>query len=252
MKVNPLIKTYPDIGAHAFGHKGRAIVSLFLYVELYLVAVEFLILQGDSLDKMFPNMDFKVSGLKIRGKQVFVLLASLAVLPTTWLNNLGVLSYLSAGGVLVLFVLVFSIFWVGALDGVGFHERGEFLNWKGLPTATSMIAFSYCAHACFPQYCVEDKRQFPKVLLVNLRFVTSTFNYGSMHGCSRLPEQHLKSQMTLNLPIEKVAQHSDQNSIGDQHDNCCPNHPIFRLCNGIYGIVLEYHFVYVAAMSVLP
>ncbi|EOY01921.1 Amino acid transporter, putative [Theobroma cacao] len=83
MDFNPLIKTYPDIGEHAFGYKGRAIVSLFIYPELYLVAVEFLMLEGDNLNKLFPNMGFKVAGVKIGGRQAFVLLTSHVVLPTT-------------------------------------------------------------------------------------------------------------------------------------------------------------------------
>ena len=165
MEVHPLIKTYPDIGEYAFGQKGRAIVSIFMYIELYLVAVEFLILEGDNLDKMFPNMEFTVVGLKIGGKKTFVLLTSLTVLPTTWLKSLGVLAYVSAGGVLASFILVLCIFLVGAVDGVGFHERGVLLNWKGLPTAISMIAFSYSGHAVFPTLCssMKDRRQFSKV-----------------------------------------------------------------------------------------
>ncbi|GLT98438.1 hypothetical protein SLE2022_159430 [Rubroshorea leprosula] len=47
------IKTYPNIGELDFGYRGRAIVLIFLYLELYLVAVEFLILEGDNLHKMF-------------------------------------------------------------------------------------------------------------------------------------------------------------------------------------------------------
>jgi vesicular inhibitory amino acid transporter len=69
MDTNPVIKTYPDIGEVAFGYKGRAMISIFMYLELYLVAVEFLILEGDNLEKLFPNMAFKISGVKVAGKK---------------------------------------------------------------------------------------------------------------------------------------------------------------------------------------
>ncbi|XVF70066.1 hypothetical protein PTKIN_Ptkin11bG0131600 [Pterospermum kingtungense] len=206
MKVNSLIRTYPDIGATAYGHRGRAILSLFLYLELYLVATEFLILEGDNIDKMFPIKEFNIAGQKIRGKKLFVLVASLIVLPTTWLNNLGILAYVSAGGVLISFLLVFCIFWVGAVDGVGFHERGKLLKWKGLSTTISMIAFSYAGHTCFPTLytSMEDRRRFPKVLLIC--FIASTINYGSVAVLGYLMYgEHLKSQVTLNLPVEKVS-----------------------------------------------
>ena len=55
LESNPSIKTYPDIGYHAFGRKGRMIVSTFTYLELYLVPTGMLILEGDNLFKLFPN-----------------------------------------------------------------------------------------------------------------------------------------------------------------------------------------------------
>ncbi|VAI84467.1 unnamed protein product [Triticum turgidum subsp. durum] len=87
-----LVKTYPDIGELAFGRKGRIIVAIFMYLELYLVAIDFMILEGDNLEKLFPSVDFHVAGLKIGGKQGFVLIFSLLVLPTTWFRSLSALA----------------------------------------------------------------------------------------------------------------------------------------------------------------
>ncbi|GMY25993.1 amino acid transporter AVT1I-like [Fagus crenata] len=205
MDTNPLIRTYPDIGEVAFGCKGRAIVSIFMYLELYLVAVEFLILEGDNLEKLFPDMDFKIAGLKVGGKQGFVFLTALVILPTTWLKSLGILAYFSAGGVMASLIVVGCVFWGGAVDGVGFHEGDMLLNVGGLPTAISLFAFCYCGHAVFPTLCnsMKDRSQFPKVLLVC--FVTSTINYGSMAILGYLMYgENLKSQVTLNLPIRKI------------------------------------------------
>ncbi|PIA62700.1 hypothetical protein AQUCO_00200608v1 [Aquilegia coerulea] len=208
MDAHPLIKTYPDIGQFAFGYKGRVIVALFMYLELYLVAIEFLILEGDNLDKLFPNMGIKVGGMTIGGRQGFTLLASLIILPTTWLRNLGLLAYVSAGGVLASVIVVASVFWAGAVDGVGFHERGSLINWGGMPTAISLYAFCYCGHAVFPTLCtsMKDKSQFSKVLLVC--FLLCTFNYGSMAVLGYMMYgDNLKSQVTLNLPIGKFSSH---------------------------------------------
>ncbi|EHA8588185.1 putative Amino acid transporter AVT1A [Cocos nucifera] len=77
MDSNVLVKTYPDIGELAFGRKGRLIVATFMYLELYLVAIEFLILEGDNLEKLFPYTKFDMGTWKIGGKQGFVLLAAL-------------------------------------------------------------------------------------------------------------------------------------------------------------------------------
>ncbi|XP_059645286.1 amino acid transporter AVT1I-like [Cornus florida] len=206
MNANLLIKTYPDIGELAFGGKGRAVVSIFMYLELYLVAVEFLILEGDNLNKLFPNTGFHIGGLKIGGKQGFVLLTALVVLPTTWLRSLGMLAYVSAGGVFASIVLVGSVFYVGAIDGVGFHERGELMNWRGMPITMSLFTFCYCGHAVFPTLSnsMKDKRQFPKVLLVC--YVLSTISYGSMAIIGYLMYgENLMSQVTLNLPTRSIS-----------------------------------------------
>ena len=164
MDRHPLIKSYPDIGEFAFGHKGRAVVAIFMYLELYLVAVEFLILEGDNLEKLFPHMNFKIAGLRIGGKAGFVLCTALVILPTTWLRSLGVLAYISVGGVVASIILIGCVLWVGEGDGVGFHERGQLVNWGGLPSAVSLFAFCYCGHAVFPtlRNSMKDRSQFYK------------------------------------------------------------------------------------------
>ncbi|KAK6931233.1 Amino acid transporter, transmembrane domain, partial [Dillenia turbinata] len=206
MDAHPLIKTYPDIGQLAFGSKGRIMISIFMYVELYLVAVEFLILEGDNLYKLFPNMEFQIQHLKIGGKQGFVLLTALVITPTTWLKSLGLLAYVSAGGVLASLVVVCSVFWVGAVDGVGFHQNGILWNWQGIPTTLSLFTFCYCGHAVFPTLCnsMKDRTQFYKVLIVC--FVLSTISYGcvAVQGYMMFGED-LKSQVTLNLPLKLLS-----------------------------------------------
>ncbi|KAL5540667.1 hypothetical protein UlMin_042859 [Ulmus minor] len=206
MDSNPQIKTYPDIGEAAFGHKGRVMISVFMYLELYLVAVEFLILEGDTLDKLFPKTSFNLAGLKVKGQRGFMLLTALVILPTTWLRSLGLMAYVSAGGVLASVVVVACVFWAGAFDGVGFHEGDKLLNLGGLPTAISLFVFCYCGHAVFPTLCnsMKDRSQFPKVLLVC--FITSTITYGSMAVLGYLMfGDYLKSQVTLNLPLRKIS-----------------------------------------------
>lgn len=120
MDAHPRAISYPDIGGLAFGSKGRKIVPFFIYLELYLVAFEFLILEGDNLDKLFPNTMLKISGLKLHGKQLFLLLTALLVLPSTWFRNLGVLAYVSVGGVVASVWLVISVFlgWTVRVEGI--------------------------------------------------------------------------------------------------------------------------------------
>ncbi|XP_039146326.1 amino acid transporter AVT1I-like [Dioscorea cayenensis subsp. rotundata] len=200
--ANPSVRTYPDIGGLAFGYKGRVVVSVFMYVEIFLVAIGFLILEGDNLDNLFPGMSLEIGDFRIAGKQFFVVLIALVILPTTWLKNLGVLAYVSAGGVLASIIIVFSVLWAATFDGVGFHQRGRPLNVAGLPTSLGLYAFCYCGHAVFPTISnsMRNKAQYPKVLV--LCFVLCTINYASMAVLGYLMYgNEVKSQVTLNLPL---------------------------------------------------
>ncbi|KAK0597309.1 hypothetical protein LWI29_023925 [Acer saccharum] len=95
--------------------------------ELYLVATGFLILEGDNLQNLLPNVEFTLGGLTIGGKQGFVVIVALIILPTVLLDNLGILSYISASGVLASIITLASICWTGAFEGVGFHQREPLL-----------------------------------------------------------------------------------------------------------------------------
>ena len=77
-----------------------------MYLELYLVAVELLILEGDNFEKLFPSANFNIGGLKISGKHGLVLIAALVILLKTWLWSMGLFAYVSMGGVLASDVVV--------------------------------------------------------------------------------------------------------------------------------------------------
>ncbi|KAE8694344.1 Amino acid transporter isoform 2 [Hibiscus syriacus] len=228
------IKTYPDIGYQAFGKKGRLIVSVLMHVELYLVATGFLILQGDNLQTLLPSVEhFEFAGLTIGGKQGFIIIVALIILPTVWLNNLSLLSYISATGVLASLTIIGSVLWTGAVDGIGFQQKGKLVNWDGIPTAVSLFAFCYCAHPVFPTlYTSMQKRHHfsnvsthflysivlrymllgPRVIRVPFLqvmvvcFIFCTVCYASMAILGYLMfGSDVQSQITLNLPTNKLS-----------------------------------------------
>ncbi|CAA3009459.1 vacuolar amino acid transporter 1-like [Olea europaea subsp. europaea] len=186
-----------------------------MYLELFLLAVEFLILEGDNLHKLFPNVHFHIFGKNVGGKHVFVVLSALVMLPTTWLN-LSFLAYVSVGGILASIILVGSVFSVGASEGICFKEQGVLWRWNGLPTAISLYTFCYCGHVVFPTLCssMKNRSKFPKVLLIC--FTLSTINYGTMailgyamYGGNLMSMKSISSKIsiytTLINPITKYA-----------------------------------------------
>ncbi|KAJ1271343.1 hypothetical protein BS78_06G121700 [Paspalum vaginatum] len=203
MADDPAVRTYPDIGERAFGRGGRLLVSTLMYAELYLVATGFLILDGDNLDKLFPGASVTLGPASLAGKQLFVVLVALVVTPTTWLQNLGVLAYVSATGVFASALIVLSVLWAAAVDGVGFSGAAgtTTLRPTGLPTALGLYTFCYCGHAVFPTLytSMKEKSRFPKMLAIC--FVLCTLNYGSMAVLGYLMYgDGVQSQVTLNLP----------------------------------------------------
>nr|GMC73521.1 vacuolar amino acid transporter 1-like [Ipomoea batatas]GME15456.1 vacuolar amino acid transporter 1-like [Ipomoea batatas] len=177
---------------------------------LYMVAAGFLIMEGDNLNNLFPNFRAKVFGAVIGGKQCWVIVVSLLVLPTVWFNDLRVLSYVSATGVLASFLLLAAVFWTAVSDGSGAGDsppaNRRVVNWGGTPTAVSLYAFCYCAHPVFPTLYTSMKNptHFSKVLLVC--FAVSTFTYASMAVLGYLMfGSEALSQITLNLPTDKIS-----------------------------------------------
>ncbi|KMT17325.1 hypothetical protein BVRB_2g040170 isoform B [Beta vulgaris subsp. vulgaris] len=206
METDPSITNFPDMGERAFGNIGRTVVSVFMCAELYLVVTGFLIVEGDNLHNLFPEMKFQACGLELGGKQSFVMIVALLITPSVWLSNLNILSYISATGVLASVVIIASVLWVGAFDGIGFHSKGEFVNWSGIPTAVSLYGFCYCAHPIFPPLynSMKNKRNFSKVLL--LCFVCMTISYASIAIFGYLMfGSKLDPEITLNLPIHKLS-----------------------------------------------
>jgi vesicular inhibitory amino acid transporter len=163
---DPCICSYPDVGEASFGRWGRWTISVLLYLELYAVAIEFLILEGDNLAQLFPSADVTLGGLIVNPREVFVVLSAVCMLPTVWLRELNVLSYISAFGVVASFLMVVTVGWIGLLDGVGFHQQGgALIHWDALPVAVGLYSFCFCGHAVFPSIygSMHNKTRFSHV-----------------------------------------------------------------------------------------
>ena len=78
----------------------------------------------------------------------------------------------AAGGVIASIVVAFSVLWVGAMDGVGFHETGPLFQLSGLPVSIGLYGFCYSGHAVFPNIysSLRNRNDYNKVLGVRCVF----------------------------------------------------------------------------------
>ncbi|KAL2324827.1 hypothetical protein Fmac_023885 [Flemingia macrophylla] len=201
----PELETYPDIGQAAFGTAGRIAISIVLYVELYGCCIEYIILEGDNLSSLFPSAHLNLGGFELDSHTLFAVITALAVLPTVWLRDLSVLSYISAGGVVASVLVVLCLLWVG-VDEVGFQSKGTSLNLATLPVAVGLYGYCYSGHAVFPNIytSMANPNQFPAVLLACFGICTLLYAGAAVMGYTMFGEAIL-SQFTLNLPQELVA-----------------------------------------------
>ncbi|CAD6269723.1 unnamed protein product [Miscanthus lutarioriparius] len=202
---SPNIETYPDIGQVAFGFFGRIFVSVVLYLELYASCVEYITLLGDSLSSVFPSAHLAFTGIDLNAHNLFAITMALAILPSVWLRNLSLLSYLSAGGVIATITVIVCLFWVGIGEGIGFHFSGAVVNVTHLPVALGLYGYCYSGHSVFPNIysSMKERSQFPFVLLFCFTVVTLVYAGVAVSGFLMFGESTM-SQFTLNLPQQYI------------------------------------------------
>lgn len=206
LESSPGLQTYPDIGQAAFGVPGRLCIAIILYLELYASCVEYVIMMSDNLASLFPNTHMIFAGIHLNSHQIFAITTTMAVLPTVWLRNLSLLSYLSAGGVVASLLVVLCLLWVGVVDQVGFHPNGTALDLSNLPVTIGLYGFCYAGHSVFPNIYSSMKKpsQFPLVLITSISVCCFLYTGVAITGFSMFGNS-TKSQFTLNMPEEFVA-----------------------------------------------
>uniref|UniRef100_K3XSJ3 Amino acid transporter transmembrane domain-containing protein n=1 Tax=Setaria italica TaxID=4555 RepID=K3XSJ3_SETIT len=136
------------------------------------------LLTSDDLEAQLPS--YRPTGASSPGREAAVhrALAAAAVLPTTWLKNLGVLAYVSAVGLVASAVLTASLVWAGVAE-TGLHRNNtSVLNLSGLPISLGLYFVCFTGHAVFPTIysSMKNNKQFSKVLLISS--VLCSVNYG--------------------------------------------------------------------------
>ncbi|EST04772.1 Amino acid transporter, transmembrane [Kalmanozyma brasiliensis GHG001] len=175
MSKEPSLRTYADIGSYAFGPSARVLISLFFCLELWAVSVALIILFGDSMSAIFPNV----------APAAFKMLGYAVVLPSVFLP-LKLLSPISVIGIVSTFTLVVVVISDGLIKH---HAPGSLFEpapttlgprWSRLPLSFGLIMSGFSSHPIIPSLVrdMKDPSKFPRML--NLAYAAATVLYLSM------------------------------------------------------------------------
>nr|XP_016469673.1 PREDICTED: proton-coupled amino acid transporter 3-like isoform X2 [Nicotiana tabacum] len=141
-------------------------------MELYSSCVEFIILDGDNLKQLYPGAHIYLFGSRLDSMHLFAIISVLIILPTVWLKDLRLISYLSVGGLISTALVVVCLLLLGTVDQIGFRQTAPVVNWSGIPFAIGVYGFTLC------------------ILLYGGAAIMGFLMFG----------QSTQSQITLNLP----------------------------------------------------
>lgn len=116
------IYSYLDVGEVLFGKWGWWIIFIMLYLEFYVVVIEFLILEGDNLVYFFLFVGILFGCIILCFNEIFIIMFVVCMLLIVWFWELSVLFYIFVIGVVVFFLIVLIVGWIGIFDGVGFYN----------------------------------------------------------------------------------------------------------------------------------
>ncbi|KAI3793467.1 hypothetical protein L1987_36086 [Smallanthus sonchifolius] len=189
----PGLETYPDIGQAAFGTTGHNFTS----------CVGYIILESDNLASLFPNAQLNLGGFILDAHYLFAVMITLAVLPTVWLRDMSVLSYISG------------------LYGYCYSGHAVFPN-----IYTSMA----------------KKSQYPMVLLASFGICGFLYASVAVVGYMMFGES-TESQFTLNLPTNLVASNIavwTTNGFNALYFGCSPIYPLLCPCDVTHWIFNDH------------
>ena len=158
---------YKDLGDVLLPKYGGYIVSGIIQLDVFLLAVSYLVLFGSVMRHDLPSLPIT--------ERMWIGIAGGLVLPTVFLKSLSQIAWLSATSVIALIAVVVYVVWYGA-ENTNEWDLRTILSWdtEGVVTSLSILLYSYSAYVIIPSVegSMADKAKFGRAL--SLAYVVSS------------------------------------------------------------------------------
>ncbi|KAI8991436.1 transmembrane amino acid transporter protein-domain-containing protein [Mycotypha africana] len=173
LDLDPNSRTYGDMGASAFGVKGRIFISILFLTELTTASVALVVLLSDGIDSLFPGHNPFLNRVIS-----YIILTPTLFIPVRHLSFTSLLGILSALSLLV--VILYDGFSKPHAPG-SLHELAEVRlfpeDWMTVPMSFGLIMAGFAGHAVFPTIYrdMAEPRKYKK--MVNYTYVATAIIY---------------------------------------------------------------------------
>ncbi|TKY47784.1 Vacuolar amino acid transporter 1 [Spatholobus suberectus] len=205
LKKNPKLRSFVDIGKHAFGAKGRLVAATIIYMEIFMSLVSYTISLHDNLITVFLGTNLKLHLLNFSTSQLLAVVAVLIALPTLWIRDLSSISFLSTVGILMSLLIFVCVAATALLGYAQPNHTMPVLHLHNIPSVSGLYVFGYGGHIVFPDLykAMKDPSKFTKVSIVSFVVVTTLYTTLGFMG-AKMFGKDVKSQITLSMPPERI------------------------------------------------
>ncbi|KAL2332644.1 hypothetical protein Fmac_013857 [Flemingia macrophylla] len=205
LKKNPKLRSFVDIGKHAFGAKGRLVASTITYMEIFMSLVSYTISLHDNLITVFLGTNLKLHMLNFSSSQLLTVVAVLIAMPSLWIRDISSISFLSSVGILMSLLIFVCVVATALLGGVDPNHTIPILHLNNIPSVSGLYIFGYGGHIVFPDLykAMKDPSKFTKVSIVSFAVVTAIYITLGFIGAKMFGDD-VKSQITLSMPQEHI------------------------------------------------
>lgn len=165
LQKHPKTRSFADLGATAFGRKGKILALTFIYLEIFMALVSYTISLHDNLLTVFSKTHFNFPWTHISTSQTLTIIAVLIAIPSLWLKDLSAISFLSSAGILMSCLIFLMVVCTAIFGSVDTDQFIPVLRLQRIPAISGLYAFSFGGHIVFPELYkdMKDPSKFTKV-----------------------------------------------------------------------------------------